>query len=101
MAHIHEKIDFTASAFIVHGDKVVLHKHKKLGMWLQPGGHIELHEDPVEAVLREAKEETGLDVDLVGNDLVPMDTKFGAREITVPRYINRHYFDEARTHEHI
>ncbi len=57
MAHIHEKIDFTASVYIVFKNKVLLHKHKKLGIWLQPGGHIELDEDPNEAALREAKEE--------------------------------------------
>ena len=49
MAHIHEKIDFTTSVFIVRDGKVLLHKHKKLGIWLQPGGHIELDEDPNQA----------------------------------------------------
>ena len=49
MAHIHEKIDFTTSVFIVRNGKVLLHKHKKLGIWLQPGGHIELDEDPNQA----------------------------------------------------
>ena len=101
MAHVHEKIDFTASVFIVHGDKVLLHMHKKLGIWLQPGGHVELHEDPIEAVMREAKEESGLDVELVGKAPESMETKFGARELMAPRYMNRHFFDEAHTHEHI
>jgi len=101
MAHIHEKIDFTASVFIVHGDKVLLHMHKKLGIWLQPGGHVELHEDPVQAVMREAKEESGLDVELAGKAPESLNTKFGARELMVPRYMNRHFFDEAHTHEHI
>ena len=27
-------------------------QHRKLGMWLYPGGHIEADEDPVQAVLR-------------------------------------------------
>ena len=101
MAHIHEKIDFTASAFIVYGDTVVLHKHKKLGIWLQPGGHIELNEDPVEAVLREAKEETGLDIELVGAAPLPTDVKSESRQIMAPRFISRHYFDASRAHEHI
>ena len=30
------------------------------------GGHIELHEDPEQAALREAKEESGLEVELLG-----------------------------------
>ena len=60
MPHVHEKIDFTASVFIVNGDAVLLGKHEKFHRWLQPGGHIELDEDPNEAALREVKEETGL-----------------------------------------
>lgn len=65
------------------------------------GGHIELDEDPIQAVLREAKEESGLDVELVGKAPVSLQTKFGARELMVPRFLNRHFFDEAHTHEHI
>lgn len=100
MAHIHEKIDFTASVLIVFKNKVLLHKHKKLGIWLQPGGHIELNEDPNEAALREAKEETGLDVELVGKTTV-YDSSFGARDLIVPKFLNRHYYGVDRTHEHI
>ena len=96
MAHIHEKIDFTASVFIVHEGKVLLHLHKKLGKWLQPGGHIELDEGPIEAAIREAKEETGLDVELVGNQRLPAA---GDTDILPPRFVNRHHFND--THEHI
>jgi len=35
-------------------------------MWLPPGGHIEADEDPVQAVLREVREETGLEVEIIG-----------------------------------
>ncbi len=35
-------------------------KHGKLGRWLQPGGHIEPGENPIQAALREVSEETGL-----------------------------------------
>lgn len=50
----------TASALVVAQRGTVLHLHKRLGMWLQPGGHIEPGEDPATAALREATEETGL-----------------------------------------
>lgn len=57
-------VHVTASAIVVNdaGSKVALHLHKRLGMWLQPGGHIEVGELPVDAALREAHEETGLPV---------------------------------------
>ena len=60
MPHIHEKIDFTVSLFIVEGERVLLVHHKKLNCWLPIGGHIELEEDPEQAAYREAKEECGL-----------------------------------------
>ncbi|MCE2735436.1 MAG: NUDIX hydrolase [Ilumatobacteraceae bacterium] len=58
-------VHVTASAIVVShaGDKVALHLHKRLGMWLQPGGHIDVGELPVDAALREAREETGLPVE--------------------------------------
>lgn len=52
----------TASAIVVGKRGTVLHLHKRLGMWLQPGGHIEPGEMPHEAAVREAREETGLAV---------------------------------------
>ena len=53
----------TASAVIARpgGDAFLLVFHRKLGRWLQPGGHVE-HEDAsaFDAALREAREETGI-----------------------------------------
>ena len=57
---------FTVAVFVVWNGKVLLHHHRKLGMWLPPGGHIEKDELPDEAAVREVLEETGLRVDLVG-----------------------------------
>ena len=59
-----DPVHVTASAIVVNdaGDKVALHLHKRLQMWLQPGGHIEAGESPWEGALREAHEETGLEV---------------------------------------
>ncbi len=52
----------TASAIVTGDAGVVLHLHKRLAIWLQPGGHIDRGEAPLEAAFREACEETGLPV---------------------------------------
>lgn len=70
MAHIHTQEgqhDSTVSACIVleqeaEEPRVWLHKHKKLGFWLQFGGHVELDETPWQAVIHEVAEESGYDI---------------------------------------
>ena len=57
---------FTVAVFVVHEGKVLLHLHRKLGMWLPPGGHIEKDELPDDAAVREVLEETGIKVELMG-----------------------------------
>jgi 8-oxo-dGTP pyrophosphatase MutT (NUDIX family) len=54
-----------ATAFVVREGRTLLLKHKKLGLWLPPGGHIDEGETPDEAVLREVREETGLEASFV------------------------------------
>jgi 8-oxo-dGTP pyrophosphatase MutT (NUDIX family) len=52
----------TGSAIVFGPRGVLLHRHKRLGLWLQPGGHLERGETPWDAAIREAQEETGLDL---------------------------------------
>ena len=54
---------FTATGFVVQGSRTLLHWHKRSQKWLPPGGHIEPDEDPVQAILREIREETGVEID--------------------------------------
>lgn len=58
------EVHVTGSAILIGRRGVVLHLHKRLDRWLQPGGHIDPGELPWEGALREAAEETGLDVEL-------------------------------------
>ena len=97
MAHIHEKIDFTVAIFIVQSGKILLIHHRKLNKWLPLGGHIELDEEPEIAALREAKEESGLDVELLGER--PPTTEPGTRALIAPRFLDIHRITAA--HEHI
>lgn len=97
MAHIHEKIDFTVAIFVVHEAKVLVIHHRKLDRWLPLGGHIELDEDPEIAALREAKEESGLEVELLGER--PPTTGPGTRALIAPRFLDIHRI--TNTHEHI
>ena len=69
----------TASSIVIGERGVVLHRHKRLGMWLQPGGHIDRGEAPPDAALREAREETGLPVVLAGRSVVHVDVHPGPR----------------------
>lgn len=57
-----DPVHVTASAIVVNParDAVLLHRHKRLGLWLQPGGHIDGGEHPADAALREVREETGI-----------------------------------------
>ena len=97
MPHIHEQIDFTVAIFVVQDAKVLLVHHRRLGKWLPLGGHIELDEDPETAALREAREESGLEVDLMGER--PPTTEPGTRALIAPRFLDRHRITD--THEHI
>ena len=54
----------TASAALLDPSRksMLMTRHRKLGMWLQLGGHADGNPDPLAVACREAKEESGLDV---------------------------------------
>ena len=59
---------FTATGFLVRNGKVLLLNHRKLEMWLPFGGHVDPGEDPIETLHREAREETGFEIEITGDN---------------------------------
>ncbi|MEX1052532.1 MAG: NUDIX domain-containing protein [Patescibacteria group bacterium] len=99
MPHIHEKIDFVSTAFIVHRDKVLLVHHRILKKWLPVGGHIELDEDPITALYREIKEETGLDRKHLKIMSTKPKLKSNSQEfLYTPNYLDIHKFSDYHKH---
>ena len=104
MPHIHTKPgqhDLTASAFIIRVEenqppKVLLHRHKLLHKLLQPGGHVELNENPWQAIIHELREETGYDVHqlkvLQSAPNVPQNLDVSALFLPLPVIITSHQF---------
>lgn len=88
--------DFAVSAFVVWERKVLLHRHKKLGLWLPPGGHVEPNETPDAAAVREVEEEAGIRVELVGERAVDAP---GPLQLIRPRGVQLEVI--APGHEHI
>ncbi len=82
-----DPIHVTASAIVVGKPGVVLHLHKRLNMWLQPGGHIESGETIQDAAMREAREETGLELSHYQNNS--------------PRFIHLDVHPGPRGHTHL
>jgi 8-oxo-dGTP pyrophosphatase MutT (NUDIX family) len=91
--------DFTVAVFVVHRDHVLLHPHRKLGLWLPPGGHIEPNELPDEAAIREVEEETGLVVELTGGYGVDVDDPAAPVQLVRPQGIQLENISPG--HQHI
>ncbi|MFO7311455.1 MAG: NUDIX hydrolase [Bacillota bacterium] len=88
--------DFAVATFVVHEGRVLLLYHRRLGMWLPPGGHIEPNELPDDAAVREVFEETGIRVELVGERALPVEYP---RQLVRPRGVQVERI--APGHEHI
>jgi len=57
-----DPVHVTASGIVVGTRGVLLHRHRRLHRWMQPGGHLDGAEWPADAARRECDEETGLTV---------------------------------------
>ena len=86
-----DPIHVTGSGIVVGPRGVVLLEHKRLGIWLQPGGHIDPDETPWDAALRESREETGLEVAFAG----PVDAA------AIPELLHVDVHEGGRGHTHL
>lgn len=91
--------DFTVAVFVVSGGHVLLHHHRKLDLWLPPGGHIEPNELPDEAAIRETQEEAGISIDLVGPRGVTVEDPRAPLQLIRPEGIQLE--DISPDHQHI
>lgn len=92
---------FTVATFVVHRGHVLLHPHRKLGLWLPPGGHVEPHELPDDAARRETLEETGLSVRLVGSPGIDHDAPGSPRQLLRPEGVQVEDISKDPPHQHI
>jgi 8-oxo-dGTP pyrophosphatase MutT (NUDIX family) len=94
---------FTATVYLVNDGATALHRHPKLDIRLPPGGHVDRDELPHEAGLREVREETGLEAELLCS--APAIDAPAGRALPQPRYqmlydIDAHS-DGYVSHQHI
>ncbi|MBW2987959.1 nucleoside triphosphate hydrolase [Candidatus Woesearchaeota archaeon] len=90
------KTDLVVAGYLIHRNKVLLIKHKKIGKWLPPGGHIEPNETPDEALKREIKEELNLDIEILNTTRVAEEGNI-KQQLAVPFYVNVH---SVGSHDH-
>lgn len=103
MAHIHELYDFTVSGYVLHPTepRMCLHLHLKLNKWIHPGGHIELDEDPEEALAHELLEEVGFtpnDYEIIQTTDQPQPRN--EKTLIMPFHLNVHAYGDLN-HKHI
>jgi 8-oxo-dGTP pyrophosphatase MutT (NUDIX family) len=84
----------TGSAWLVDasGGSVLLTHHRKLGRWLQLGGHSDGNPEPLEVALREATEESGLAVRPLSPEVFDLDI----HEIPARKTDPAHYHFDVR-----
>lgn len=90
------KLDLVVAGYIIHKNKLLLIQHKKLDLWLPVGSHIEKDETPDDALLREIKEEIGIDVKILNYLKFPIqgNTK---RNLANPFHVDVH---SVKDHDH-
>lgn len=91
------KTDLVVGAYIIHDGKVLLIHHRKLDLWLPVGGHIDENETPDGALLREIREEVGLEVKILNQTDVPFEGNI-KKHLSIPFYVNVHSYKGDHDH---
>ena len=93
---------FTSTVFVVFENKIALHWHEKVNMWLPPGGHVDNNEDPIQTAIRECKEEMGIDISIFSNSKYKFNDK-NLNNIYPPETILVENVDDPKigSHQHI
>ena len=86
--------EFLSTVFVVKDRKVLMTWNNKVNNWIPIGGHIEPNELPCSSVIREAKEESGLDIEVVS----PFDNSKSANLV---QPIHIHLDNITEDHKHI
>ena len=82
---------FTASALVVDGarERTALVQHRKLAIWVQPGGHVdEGYASLADAALREVREELGLAGTLASPAVLHLDIHEIPDRPDMPRHLH-------------
>lgn len=99
MSHINELIDYIVAIYLIRDGRVLLCNHIKLNMWVPIGGHIELDEQPIQALKREILEETGF-------KKVQLFTRYSdyldrnGTQLPCPLFLDHHNFLPKTNHWH-
>ena len=86
--------EFVATVFVVNNGKVLMTWNKKVNNWIPIGGHLDKNELPCDCAIREAKEESGLNIKLVS----PFD-KSKTANLVQPIHIHLDHIKD--DHKHI
>ncbi len=85
--------EFLSTVFVVQNGKVLMTWNKKVNNWVPIGGHIEPNELPCSSVIREAKEESGLDIDVIS-----LSNKSKTANLVQPIHIHLDHIKEYHKH---
>ena len=93
LQNISAKRCLTASGWLLHNGKILMIKHKMLGIWLSPGGHVDPDELPHHAAEREFLEETGIKVKAVSAYPLHEVEDDRAEDLPLPFRYNLHWIN--------